>query len=178
MCCGVCKRDVLIKGISYNCLVLLWHDGRYAFVMSLSSHFSTQIQNNCVIMNVDTNQHRAHLKCWFVLSHLFACSASLSPAPHSFSNSLVCKIFHALILRHEFMHALCGTSYIWICVCLCVFCINNWISVSFILRCWIRFYLFTWLNKFIIIEVIVCLWCTFSTQTHNKGRDWTIICLI
>lgn len=31
--------------------------GRYAFVMSLSSHFSIQIQNNCVIMNVDTNQH-------------------------------------------------------------------------------------------------------------------------
>lgn len=34
---------------------------RYAFVMSLSSHFSIQIQNNCVIMNVDTNQpHLSH----------------------------------------------------------------------------------------------------------------------
>lgn len=39
--------------------VRLTNCGRYAFVMSLSSHFSIQIQNNCVIMNVDTNQHNA-----------------------------------------------------------------------------------------------------------------------
>lgn len=66
------------------CARARYKSGRYAFVMSLSSHFSIQIQNNCVIMNVDTNQHTHTHHCHSLrVSHgsaqLSSPSASLIP---------------------------------------------------------------------------------------------------
>lgn len=112
--------------------------------MSLSSHFSIQIQNNCVIMNVDTNQHRSLSlpEWWFsmlIIRSFYVC----------------CCCFHSKILRHGFMHAyLRIIRHHYSCVCMCFAWIIEFHNV--VLRCWIRFYLFTWLNKFIIIEAIVC----------------------
>lgn len=112
---------------SCNCLEsALQNDGRYAFVMSLSSHFSIQIQNNCVIMNVDTNQHSAFI-------HSNCVSLSLCSPQRLYISRLNGD---SLIVSHETLnpenmnlctHIPISLYYVlrFMNVFVCVFCINN-----------------------------------------------------
>lgn len=135
------------------------HIGRQAFVMSLSSHFSIQIQNNCVIMNVDTNQHRRSLS---------AVSRALIVDPFSTHR----------ILRHEFMHAslsfpfnpplLCAPSCVHARMCLCF----AWIIEFHIVLCCVAesgfIYLRDWIN--LLSSKSSCARSHAHRHNYNKRR--------
>ena len=110
-----------------------YKSGRYAFVMSLSSHFSIQIQNNCVIMNVDTNQHTQHFHSLAAPhpsvsafdSRLNGCDSLIGPLYETFNpeNMNLCTHIQISSYYVPFHGYVCV-----MCVCVYVFCINNWIS--------------------------------------------------